>query len=121
MDQLSVARRAVAVSVGANENPMPDAYFCVFRAERNAESKAQGAPPSGAVTFCSNGENIRAFPGKAPEGGRVWYAQYRQVSANGALWRMIKDANKQPICYVGAHEALTAATLVRDSHGHGCR
>ena len=116
---------------------MPDAYFCVLWAERNAECKAQGvpelnfrearrefgfdAPPSGAVTFCSNGENIRAFPGKAPEGGRVWYAQYRQVSANGALWRMIKDANKQPICYVGAHEALTAATLVRDSHGHRCR
>jgi hypothetical protein len=113
-----------------------DAYFCVFSAERNAERKARGvpdlnfrearrefgfdAPPPGAVTLCSNGEDIRAFPSKVPEGGEVWYAQYRQVSAKGALWRMIKDANKQPICYVSPTEALKAAALARDSHGH-CR
>lgn len=78
---------------------MSDAYFCVFWAERNAESKAQGLPelnfrearkqfgfhasPPGAVTLCSGGENIRAFPGKTPEGSDTWYAQYRQVSAKG--------------------------------------
>ena len=115
---------------------MSDAYFCIFWAERNAERKAQGvpemnfrearrefgfdAPPPDAVTLCSNGEDIRAFPGKTPEGAEVWYAQHRQVSAKGALWRMIKDANKQPICYISATEALKAATLARCSHGH-CR
>ena len=116
---------------------MSDAYFCVFWAERNAERKARGvpelnfrearrefgfdAPPPGAVTLCSNGEDIRAFPGKAPERGEVWYAQYRQVSAKGVLWRMVKDAHEQPIWQVSATAALEAATLARDSHGHGRR
>ena len=110
---------------------MSDAYFCVFWAERNAERMAQGAPelnfrearrefgfdapPPGAVTFCSDGEDIRAFPGMAPKGRKVWYAQYRQVSANGALWRMIRDTDRQPVRYVGATDALTAAMLARDS------
>jgi len=116
---------------------MSDAYFCVFWAEKNAEHKAQGAevldfreprrefgchaPPPGAVTLCSGGENIRAFPGKTPQGRDSWYAQYRQVSAKGVLWRMINDANKQPICYVGATEALNAAKLGRDSGETACR
>ena len=110
---------------------MSDAYFCVFWAERNAARKAQGAPelnfrearrefgfdapPPGAVTLCSGGEDIRAFPGKASEGRKVWYAQHRQVSAKGALWRMIRDIDRQPACYAGATEALTAAILARDS------
>jgi hypothetical protein len=80
---------------------MSDAYFCVFWAEKNAERKAQGAellnfrearrefgfhaPSPGAVTLCSGGEDIRAFPGKAPQGRDAWYAQYRQVSAKGSL------------------------------------
>jgi hypothetical protein len=34
---------------------------------------------------------------------------------------MINDANKQPICYVGATEALDAAKLARDSGGKACR
>jgi hypothetical protein len=34
---------------------------------------------------------------------------------------MINDANKQPICYVGATEALNAAKLARDSGGTACR
>ncbi|WFU39118.1 hypothetical protein QA640_32735 [Bradyrhizobium sp. CB82] len=106
---------------------MSDAYFCVFWAEKNAERKAQGAqelnfrearkqfgfdaPPPGAVTLCSGGEDIRAFPGKTREGTDTWYAQYRQVSAKGALWRMINDATNRPICYIGATEALGAARL----------
>ena len=94
---------------------MSDAHFCVFWAEKNAERKAQGA-----VTLCSS-EDIRAFPGKTPQGGDAWYAQYRQVSAKGVLWRMINDANKQPICYVGATEALNAAKRARDSGGTACR
>ncbi|SHG49336.1 hypothetical protein [Bradyrhizobium erythrophlei] len=116
---------------------MSDAYFCVFWAEKNAERKAQGAevlnfrearrefgchaPPPGAVTLCLGSEDIRAFPGKTPEGRDAWYAQYRQVSAKGVLWRMINDANKQPICYVGATEALNAAKLARDSGGTASR
>ena len=79
------------------------------------------ASPPGAVTLCSGGEGIRAFPGKMPEGRDTWYAQYRQVSAKGVLWRMINDANKQPICYVGATEALNAAKLAGDSGGTACR
>jgi hypothetical protein len=106
---------------------MSDAYFCVFWAEKNAERKAQGlpelkfrearkqfgfhAPPPGAVTLCSGGEDTRAFPGKTPDGRDTWYAQYRQVSPKGALWRMINDASKQPICYIGASEALEAAQI----------
>jgi len=59
---------------------MSDAYFCVFWAEKNAERKAQGlpelkfreprkqfgfhAPPPGAVTLCSGGEDTRPFPAK---------------------------------------------------------
>jgi hypothetical protein len=116
---------------------MSDAHFCVFWAEKNAERRAQGAqalnfrearkefgfdaPPPGAVTLCSGGEDIRAFPGKTPEGTDTWHAQYRQVSAKGVLWRMINDANKRPICYIGAAEALDAATLVRDSVAVACR
>jgi hypothetical protein len=116
---------------------MSDAYFCVFWAERNAESKAQGLPelnfrearkqfgfhasPPGAVTLCSGGENIRAFPGKTPEGSDTWYAQYRQVSAKGTLWRMINDTHKKPICYIGASEALEAARLALDGGGVACR
>lgn len=67
---------------------MSDAYFCVFWAEKNAERKAQGAevlnfrearrefgchaPAPGAVTLCSGGEDIRAFPGETPpRQGRV--------------------------------------------------
>jgi hypothetical protein len=116
---------------------MSDAYFCVFWAEKNAERKARGAeelnfrearkefgfdaPPPGAITLCSGGEGIRAFPGKTPEGKDTWYAQYRQVSAKGVLWRMINNANKQPICCVGATEALNAAKLARDSSGTVCR
>ena len=112
---------------------MSDAHFCIFWAEKNAERKAQGAellnfrearkefgfhvPPPGAVTLCWGGEDIRAFPGKTPQDRDTWYAQYRQVSAKGVLWRMINDANKQPICYVGATEALNAAKLARDSGG----
>jgi len=56
-----------------------------------------------------------------PQGRDAWYAQYRQVSANGVLWCMINNANKQPICYVGATEALDAAKLARDSGGTACR
>lgn len=116
---------------------MPDSHFCMFWAERNAERKAQGIPelnfrearkefgshalPSGAVTLCSGGADIRAFPGKMPNGGEAWYAQYRQASAKGVLWCMIKDANKQPVCYIGATEALNAAKLARDSRGPECR
>jgi hypothetical protein len=116
---------------------MSDAYFCVFWAERNAERRAQGAqelnfrearkefgfhaPPSGAVTLCSGGEDIRAFPGKTPQGRDAWYAQYRQVSSKGVLWRMINDTNKKPICYIGASEALEAAQLARDGGGVACR
>ena len=116
---------------------MSDAYFCVFWAEKNAERKAQGtevlnfrearrefgchAPPPGAVTLCLGSEDIRAFPGKTPEGRDAWYAQYRQVSGKSVLWRMINDANKQPICYVGATEALNAAKRARDSGGTACR
>lgn len=116
---------------------MSDAYFCVFWAEKNAERNAQGLPelnfrearkqfgfhppPPGAVTLCSGGEDIRAFPGKTPDGRDTWYAQYRQVSPKGTLWRMINDASKQPICYIGATEALDAAQLARDSGGVACR
>jgi len=116
---------------------MSDAYFCVFWAEKNAEHKAQGAeelnfreahkefgfdaPPPGAVTLYSGGEGIRAFPGKTPEGRDTWYAQYRQVSAKGVLWRMINDANSQPICYIGATETLDAAKLASDSGLKGRR
>jgi hypothetical protein len=116
---------------------MSDAYFCVFWAEKNAERKAQGlpelkfreprkqfgfhAPPPGAVTLCSGGEDTRAFPGKTPDGRVTWYAQYRQVSPKGALWRMINDASKQPICYIGASEALEAAQFARDGGGVACR
>jgi hypothetical protein len=75
------------------------------------------APPPGAVTLCSGGEDVRAFPGKTPEGTDTWYAQYRQVSPKGTLWRMINDASKQPICYTGATEALDAAQLARDNGG----
>jgi len=78
------------------------------------------APPPGAVTLYSGGEGIRAFPGKTPEGRDAWYAQCRQVSAKGVLWCMISDASKQPICYVGATEALNAAKLARDSGGTTC-
>jgi hypothetical protein len=115
---------------------MSDAYFCIL-AEKNAERKAQGAevlnfrearrefgshaPPPGAVTLCSGGEDIRAFPGKAAQGRDVWYAQCRQISAKGVLWRMINDANQQPICYVSATEALNAAKLACDSGGTACR
>jgi hypothetical protein len=75
---------------------MYDAYFCVFWPEKNAECKARALPelnfrearkqfgfhdpPPGAVTLFSGGEDIRAFPGKTPEGRSTWYAQYRQVS-----------------------------------------
>jgi hypothetical protein len=112
---------------------MSDAYFCVVWAEKNAERKAQGAeelnfrearkefgfdaPPPGAVTLYSGGDGIRAFPGKTPDGRDTWYAQYRQVSAKGVLWRMINEANKQPICYIGATEALDAAKLASGSRG----
>jgi hypothetical protein len=112
-------------------------HFFVFWAEKNAERKAQGvpelnfckarkefgfdAPPPGAVTLCSGGEDISVFPGKTPEGRDAWYAQYRQVNAKGVLWRMTNDANKPPICYVGPTEALKAVTLARDCHGPGCR
>jgi hypothetical protein len=115
---------------------MSDAYFCVVWAEKNAERKAQGAeelnfrearkefgfdaPPPGAVTLYSGGDGIRAFPGKTPDGRDTWYAQYRQVSAKGVLWRMINDANKQPICYIGATEALDAAKLASGSRGVAC-
>jgi hypothetical protein len=34
---------------------------------------------------------------------------------------MINDANKQPVCYVGATEALDDAKLARDSGGTACR
>jgi hypothetical protein len=116
---------------------MSDAHFWVFWAEKNAERKAQGAeelnfrearkefgfdaPPPGAVTLYSDGEGIRAFPGKTSEGRDTWYAQYRQVSAKGVLWRMINDANSQPIRYIGAIEALNAAKFARDSGGTACR
>jgi hypothetical protein len=106
---------------------MSDAHFCVFWAEKNAERKARGAeelkfrearrefgfdtPPPGAVTLCAGGENIRAFPGKTPEGTDTWYAQYRQVSAKGVLWRIINDAKHRPSCYISASEALDAAKL----------
>jgi hypothetical protein len=116
---------------------MSDAYFCVFWAERNAERKAQGlaelnfrearkqfgfhVPPPGAVTLCSGGEDIRAFPGKTLEGRDTWYAQYRQVSAKGVLWRLINDTDKKPICYIGASEALEAAQLARDGGRVACR
>ena len=67
---------------------MSDAYFCVFWAEKNAERRAQGAevlnfrearrefgchaPPPGAVTLCSGGEDIRAFPWQStPRQGHV--------------------------------------------------
>ena len=115
---------------------MSDAHFCVFWAERNAECKAQGlpelnfrearkqfgfhVPPSGAVTLFLGGEDIRAFPGKTPDGRDTWYAQYRQVSAKGALWRMIKDTDKKPTCYIGATEALDAAKLASGSRGVAC-
>jgi len=71
------------------------------RPKKNAERTAQGAevlnfrearnefgfhaPPPGAVTLCSGGEDIRAFPGETPQGRDAWYAQYRQLSANGVL------------------------------------
>ena len=116
---------------------MSDAYFCVFWSEKNAERNAQGLPelnfrearkqfgfhppPPGAVTLCSGGEDIRAFPGKTPDGRDTWYAQYRQVSPKGTLWRMINDASKQPICYIGATEALDAAQVTRDNGGVACR
>jgi hypothetical protein len=71
---------------------MSDAFFCDVWAEKNAERKAQGVPdlnfrearrefgfhvtpPPAAVTLCSGGEDIRAFPGKTPEGKDTWYAQ----------------------------------------------
>lgn len=110
---------------------MSDSYFCLFWAEKNAERKALGSPelnfrearkefgfqasPPGAVTLCAGGEEIRAFPGKPLGGREVWYAQYRKASAKGVLWCMINDASKQPICYVGATEALDAAKFAHDS------
>ena len=81
---------------------MSDSYFCILWAEKNAERKAQGVPelnfrearkefgfhalPPGTVTLRSGGEDIRAFPGKTPDGRDAWYAQYRQASAKGILW-----------------------------------
>src|SRR5260370_30510683 len=116
---------------------MSDAYFCVFWSEKNAERKAQGAealnfrearrefgchaPPPGAVTLCSGGEDIRAFPGKTPQGSDAWYAQYRQVTAKRVLWRMTNGANNQPIAYVNPTEALNAAKHARNSGGTACR
>ena len=116
---------------------MSDAHFCVFWAEKNAERRAQSAqelnfrearkefgfdaPPPGAVTLYSGGDGIRAFPGKTPDGRDTWYAQYRQVSAKGTLWRMINDTHKKPICYIGASEALEAAQLALDGGGVACR
>src|SRR4029077_822219 len=92
-------RRSLSLRQPANQ--MPDAYFCVVWAKKNAERKARGvqelnfrearkelgfdAPPPGAVTLGSRGEDIRAFPGQTPEGTDTWYAQY-QVSAKGILW-----------------------------------
>jgi hypothetical protein len=118
-------------------NQMSDAHFCVFWAEKNAERRAQSAqelnfrearkefgfdaPPLGAVTLCSGGEDVRAFPGKTREGTDTWYAQYRQVSAKGVLWRMINGVNNQPICYVGATEALDAAKLASNGGRVACR
>jgi hypothetical protein len=43
------------------------------------------------------------------------------MSTKGILWRMINDVNKEPICYVGATEALNAAKFVRESCGTACR
>ena len=111
---------------------MSDASFCMVWTEKNAEREAQGvaelnfreagrefgfhvAPPPGAVTLCSGDEDVRAFPGKTPEGKDTWYAQYRRVSAKGVLWRLINDANKQPMCYAGGTEALNAATFACES------
>jgi hypothetical protein len=34
---------------------------------------------------------------------------------------MINDASKQPICYIGASEALEAAQFARDGGGVACR
>jgi len=111
---------------------MSDAFFCIVWAEKNAERKAQGVrelnfrearrefgfhlvPPPGAVTLCSGGEGIRAFPDKTPEGKAKWYAQYRQVSTRGVLWRLVNNANEEPICYVDATDALNAAKFPRET------
>jgi hypothetical protein len=137
IDRVIIKTTRCCLNLRERANQMSEAHFCVFWAEKNAERKAQGAqelnfrearkefgfdaPPPGAVTRCSGGEDIRAFPGKTPEGTATWYAQYRQVSAKGVLWRMINDASNQPICYIGATEALDAARLASNGGGAACR
>src|ERR1700751_1671912 len=113
IDRVIIKTTRCCLNLRERANQMSDAYFCVFWAEKNAERKAQGLPelnfrearkqfgfharPPGAVTLCSGGEDIRAFPGKTLEGRNTWYARYRQVSAKGTLWRLINDPSKKPI------------------------
>jgi hypothetical protein len=56
-----------------------------------------------------------ASPGKTPEGMDMWHARYRRGSAKGVFWRLVNDANKQPMCYAGVTEALNAATFACES------
>ena len=96
------------LNAGLNAAGKPDADH------QTAMTAFEGGPtPIGALTFIGKQwDGIRAVPGPGHDDTRVpmsYYGEFREVSDNGTVWRVVANKHGRNIAYSSVEGALTAA------------
>lgn len=77
---------------------------------KEAKEAFNGGPtPRGALTFIGKEwDGLRAVPAHPYEGKRAYHGEFRQVSDEGTVWRVVANTTG-PICYATAEAAIHGA------------